>query len=246
MTRKFAGVEKVLAMPREDNPSTEINEKQEFLDAIIRQIDAEDVDPYIWSVDYLFQYYVQAAKENGERDYFFTHLRNALAADGSGAALEITPDMEKDILFRMMFTDEQFSTFKFSADTRNRVYDFLSTTDRKVLILYSKADPWYALRVPEFDENTNVHYFADNGQSHFLYIEKMPNNMFYEIVMLLDNALDTSYVMQNYREGSGSSSGCNLTYSGLILMMILLTVIYRRKYLHISDKTQSLHAGFCE
>ena len=173
-----------------------------------------------------------------------SHICNALAADGSGAALEITPDMEKDILFRMMFTDEQFNTFKFSADTRNRVYDFLSTTDSKVLILYSKSDPWYALHVPEFDGNTNVHYFADAGQSHFLYIDKMPDNMFYEIVMLLDNALDTSYVMQNYREGSGSSSGCNLTYSGLILMMILLTVIYRRKYLHIPDRTHDSHSGF--
>lgn len=242
--QKFDELEKVLAMPREDDPSTEINEKQEFLDAVIQQFKAANVTPYIWSVDYLLPYYIQAAKENGEHDYYFSHLRNALASEGSGAALSVTPDMEKDILFRMMFTDEQFSAFKFSADTRNRVYDFLRTTDRRVLILYSKSDPWYALRVPEFDGNTNVHYFADAGQSHILRIENLPNDMFYETVALLDEALNASYFNMQLREGNGGSSGCNFTGAGLILMMILMTGIYRRKYLQISDNTHTPHSGF--
>ena len=152
--------------------------------------------------------------------------------------------MEKDILFRMVFTDEQFNAFKFSADTRNRVYDFLAATTSKVLILYGKSDPWYSLRVPEFKGNPNVHYFADAEQSHSFEIKNMPNDMFYETISLLDSALNASYFNMQYEEGSGSSSGCNFTGAGLILMMILLTLIYRRKYLHISDKTQNLHAGF--
>lgn len=238
--QKFDELEKVLAMPREDDPSTEINENQKFLDAVIQQIKSANVSPNIWSVNYLLPYYIQSAKENGEHDYYFTHLRNALASDGSGAALSVTPDMEKDILFRMVFTDEQFSAFKFSPATRNRVYDFLASTDRRVLILYSKSDPWYSLHVPEFDDNPNIYYFADAGQSHSLRIENMPNYMFYETVALLDNALGVSY----FREGKGTSSGCNFTGAGLILMMILLTRIYRRKYLHISASTHELHAGF--
>ena len=79
--QKFADLEKVLAMPREDNPSTEINEKQQFLDAIIQRFKATDVDPFTWSVNEFFPYYVQSSKEEGEHDYFFTHLRNALASD---------------------------------------------------------------------------------------------------------------------------------------------------------------------
>ena len=242
--QKFDELEKLLAMPREDNPSTETNEKQIFLDAIIQRFKATNVTPSIWSVNEEFPYYVQSSKEEGEHDYSFSHLRDALAYDGSGAVLSVTSDMEKDILFRMMFTDEQFSAFKFSPATRNRVYDFLSTTESKMLILYSKSDPWYSLRVPEFEGNKNVHYFADPGQSHTFKIENMPDDMFYETVALLDEAVGESYFDMQFREGKGSSSGCDFTGAGMILMMILLTLIYRRKYLQISDKTQDSHAGF--
>lgn len=242
--QKFADLEKVLAMPREDDLSTAINEKQEFLDAIIQRFKATNVTPSTWAIGKYFPYYVQAAKEEGEHDYSFSYLRNALASDGSGAALSVTPEMEKDILFRMVFTDEQFSAFKFSPATRNRVYDFLSTTDSRILILYGKSDPWYALRVPEFEENPNVYYFADDRQSHAFKIENMPDNVYYSTILLLDNALDVSYFRMRYREGSGSSSGCNFTGAGLILMMMLMTLIYRRKYLHISDRTHDIHAGF--
>ena len=96
--------------------------------------------------------------------------------------------MEKDILFRMMFTDEQFNAFKFSAATRSRVYDFLRTTDRRVLILYGKSDPWYALRVPEFADNQSIYYFADDRQSHSFRIENMPDDVYYRTILLLDNA----------------------------------------------------------
>ena len=243
--QNFADLEKVLAMPREDDPSTEINEKQNFLDAIIQRFKATNVTPSAWAVSSrYFPYYIQAAKEEGEHDYSFSHLRNALASEGSGAMLSVTTDMEKDILFRMMFTDEQFSAFKFSAATRNRVYDFLSTTDSKVLILYGKSDPWYSLRVPEFADNQSIYYFADDRQSHSFRIENMPDDVYYSTILLLDNALGVSYFRQRYREGNGSSSGCNFTGAGLILMMILMTWIHSRKYLQISDKTQNLHAGF--
>jgi len=242
--QKFDELEKVLAMPREDDPSTEISEKQEFLDAVIKRFKATEVDPSIWAVNEYFPYYVQSAKEEGEHDYSFSHLRDALAYDGSGAVLSVTSDMEKDILFRMVLTDEQFSAFKFSSATRNRVYDFLASTESKVLILYSKSDPWYALRVPEYEENKNVHYFADAGQSHTFKIENMPDDMFYETVALLDEALNESYFDMQFREGKGSNSGCDFTGAGMILMMILLTLIYRRKYLHIPDSTHDSHAGF--
>ena len=72
----------------------------------------------------------------------------------------------------------------------------------------------------------------------------MPDDMFYETVALLDEALNESYFDMQFREGKGSNSGCDFTGAGMIMMMILLTLIYRRKYLHIPDRTQDSHAGF--
>ena len=228
----FEELERILAMPREDDPSTENDEKQEFLDAAVKHIEDAGAEPSTWAVNKYFPYYVQCAVEEGDRDYRFTHLRAALAAEGSGAYLEVTPDMEKDILFRMVFTDEQFEAFKFSPDTRNRVYDFLKTTDSKILILYSKSDPWYALHVPEDNDNPNVYYFADEGQSHTFRIAKMPEDMKEQVTALIDSAVYDAE--QDISSGVGSSgSGCNSVSSGMILIVILGGLLFvRRDIIH--------------
>ncbi|MBQ9389806.1 MAG: hypothetical protein IJU07_06495, partial [Synergistaceae bacterium] len=172
-------------------------------------------------LDYLFQYYVQAATEMGEHDYSFDYLREALAADGSGAELAITPDMDKDILYRMMFTDEQMEAFTFSPETRNRIYEWVRTTDSKVIFLYGTSDPWYSLGLTEDDlaGNTHVKIIADPKQSHSFRIANLPEEMRNEIISVIDEA-----ILDDRGVSSKNSSGCNLMGSGLFLMMMIAAI----------------------
>ena len=49
--QNFEAIEKVLAMPREDDPSTETDEKRAFQDAMIQCITNANVGSYIWGLD---------------------------------------------------------------------------------------------------------------------------------------------------------------------------------------------------
>ena len=224
--QNFEAIEKVLAMPREDDPSTETDEKRAFQDAMIKCITDANVGSYVWGLDYLFQYYVQAATEMGEHDYNFDYLRKALAADGSGAELAITPDMDKDILYRMMFTDEQMEAFTFSPDTRNRIYEWIRTTDSKVIFLYGTSDPWYSLSITEDDlaGNTHVKIIADPNQSHSFKIANLPEEMRNEIISIIDEA-----IIDDRGVHSKNSSGCNLTGTGLFLIILIMMVMTQRR-----------------
>lgn len=126
----------------------------------------------------------------------------------------------------MMFTEEQMEAFTFSPDTRNRIYEWVRTTDSKVIFLYGTSDPWYSLGITEDDlaGNTNVKIIADPKQSHSFKIANLPEEMRNEIIAIIDEAiLDDSGV------NSKSSSGCNLTGAGLVLVMMLATRIYPRR-----------------
>ena len=162
----------------------------------------------------------------GEHDYNFDYLRKALAADGSGAELAITPDMDKDILYRMMFTDEQMEAFTFSPDTRNRIYEWIRTTDSKVIFLYGTSDPWYSLSITEDDlaGNTHVKIIADPNQSHSFKIANLPEEIRNEIISIIDEA-----IIDDRGVHSKNGSGCNLTGTGLFLIILMMMVMTQRR-----------------
>ncbi|MBP5653882.1 MAG: hypothetical protein J6X33_00035 [Clostridiales bacterium] len=136
-----------------------------------------------------FAYYVQAATQNGEHEYDFSFLRKALDKDGSGAKLAVTEDMEKGLLFRMVFTPEQYEAFKFDPTIYNNMVKWSHETDSLVLMVYGQADVWYTVRLPDVTDNENIHIFKLPHASHMTSFERMDKDMADEVEKLLDPIL---------------------------------------------------------
>lgn len=178
---------------------------QDF-DSIKKILDDKDSDPAfpdrllnliyetnpasVWSHNSIyFAYYVQAAKQNGEHEYDFSFIRKALEKDGSGAKLTVTEDMEKGLLFRMVFTPEQFEAFTFDPAVYNNMVKWSHETSSTVLMIYGQADVWYSVRLPDVTDNANIHIFTLPHTSHITSFERMKKEMADEVEAILDPIL---------------------------------------------------------
>lgn len=165
------------------------SKSSEHLDKIL-DILYENNPASIWAHNSeYFAYYVQAATQNGEHEYDFSFLREALAKDGSGAKLAVTQDMEKGLLFRMVFTPEQYETFRFDPTIYNNMVKWSHETDSLVLMVYGQADVWYSVRLPDVSDNENIHIFKLPHTSHITSFERMDKDMANEVEKLLDPVL---------------------------------------------------------
>ena len=162
----FAAHEKILNMPREDDPDTAQNEKEEYLAAILALL-SEDVDT---DEDSKFPYVVQMATENGNYAMKFKYLREAVEREG--LSLVATEEDEKNFMARMFFTEEQQKLFTFDPYLRNEMLNWTHTTQSNVIMIYGSSDPWYFVRLPDVDDNPNVHIFT-TPLSHVVRIEDM-------------------------------------------------------------------------
>ena len=146
--------------------------------------------PDIWAHNSeYFAYYVQAAKQNGEHEYDFSFLREALEKDGSGAKLVITEDMEKGLLFRMVFTPEQYEAFTFDPTVYNNMVKWSHETKSTVVMIYGAADVWYSMRLPDVTDNENIHIFTLPDASHMASFERMSKEMSQEVTAIVDPIL---------------------------------------------------------
>ncbi|MBQ3456027.1 MAG: hypothetical protein IJG36_06290, partial [Synergistaceae bacterium] len=215
----FAAHEKILNMPREDDPDTEINERDEYLRAMLAilsgDIPAEDDDS--------FPYKVQAATENGDYAMNFKYLREAVEREG--LSLVVTEENEKNLIARMNFTEEQQRVFTYDPYMRNELLNWSYTTQSNVIMIYGSSDPWYFVRLPDVDDNPNVHIFTDS-LSHIVRIADMPEDQKAQITGLLDSWL----MSESESSGVGSSSGgCDSgMFSGFGLAGVVI-VFSRRK-----------------
>jgi len=124
-------------------------------------------EPYVWSTNSVyFPYYVQAIKENGEHEYDFSFLREALREEGLEDLLTVTEDMEQNLLFKMVFTDEQLSAFTFNEQLYQDMVEWSHTVDKPVIMFYGGTDVWYEVRLPDVTDNPNVHIYVDKTGSH--------------------------------------------------------------------------------
>ena len=214
----FASIDKVLNMPREDDPDTEINEREQYLDAMHKMLIIDDDADFDGAM--YFPYQVQAAKENGAYSAKFTYLREAV--ERAGLSLDVSEEDEKDFYAKVMFTDEQREAFKFDPYLRNELINWTHTTESNVIMIYGNADPWYSVRLPDVYDNPNVNIFVMD-KSHDASIEGMPQEQKQEVVALLNAWLESEAY-----SGSGnhsSSSGCNtgvISWPGVLAVLTLL------------------------
>ncbi len=161
----------------------------EYLDLLLQLIyDTNPANVWAHNSEY-FAYYVQAAKQNGEHEYDFSFLRAALEKDGSGAKLVVTEDMEKGLLFRMVFTPEQYQAFTFDPTLYNNMVKWSHETKSTVVMVYGAADVWYSVRLPDVTDNENIHIYTLPDASHVASFERMPKEMADEVSALLDPIL---------------------------------------------------------
>lgn len=216
----FAAHEEILNMPREDDPDTDINEREEYLAAMLALL-SEDVDT---DEDGLFSYLVQAATENGNYAYNFKYLREAVEREG--LSLVVTEEDEKDFIARMNFTEEQQRVFTYDPYMRNELLKWSHTTQSNVVMIYGSSDPWYFVRLPDVDDNPNVHIFT-TPLSHTVQIGDMPAQQKAQVTGLLDSWL----MSESEESGLGSpSGGCDSgMFSGFGLAGVIF-VFTRRKF----------------
>ena len=220
--QEFASIDQVLKMPRQDNPDTQINERTEYLNALAKLI--KDSNPP--SDVSIFPYYYQAATENGHYRLKTQYLREALASEG--LSMYMTEADEIDREERMKFTEEQYRLFTFDPYMRNELLAWSHTTQSNVIMIYGNSDPWYFVRLPDVDDNPNVHIFTTT-MSHVASIMRMPEGQRAQVTALLNEWLMADAVLPS---GGGSSSGgsCNSgMLPGYSLLCVFIALKAKRK-----------------
>ena len=218
--QNFASHDEVLKMPHEDDPDTEINEREEYLAAMLALL-VDGVDP---NEDSSFPYFVQAATENGNYAYNFKYLREAVEREG--LSLVITEEDEKDFTARMIFTEDQQKVFTFDPYMRNELLNWSHTTQSNVIMIYGSSDPWYFVRLPDVDDNPNVHIFT-TPLSHTVQIGDMPAQQKAQVTGLLDSWL----MSDSAQSGLGSpSGGCDSRMVSGFGLAGVIFVFTRRKF----------------
>lgn len=100
------------------------------------------------SYDY-YPYYVQCMKELGYFRVDFSYLRNALEAEGSGAKLAVTEDMEDMLSLKLFIYPEVLETLSFDRSLHDDLVAWSKTTESYVIVLFGGSDVWYPLRLPD-------------------------------------------------------------------------------------------------
>ena len=166
---------------------------------------------------------MQAAVENGDYAGKFTYLREAVEREG--LALVITEEDERDFIARMNFTEEQQRVFTYDPYMRNEMLNWSHTTQSNVIMIYGSSDPWYFVRLPDVDDNPNVHIFT-TPLSHTVRIGDMPDKQKAQVMRLLDE-----WLMSEAEKSvlGASSGGCDAgVCSGLWSVCMIMVLAVRK------------------
>ena len=215
--QNFASVDAILKMPRNDDPTTETNEREEYLAAMLELINVGDSsdDPI------LFPYIVKTALENGNYGLVTKYLRTALEREG--LSMYMTEEDARDYFLKTTFTEEQYRRFKYDPSLRNEMLNWAHTTQSNVIITYATSNPWYFVRLPDVYDNPNVHIFKVNTFQN-MNIQNMPDEQKAEITALLDEWLTNDAETPS----TSSSSNCNAGFSFCGVIAALLLLVRRR------------------
>lgn len=221
--QNFASVDAVLKMPHD----TSTDEKA-YLEAMLTLL-VDDTERDSADVYSIFPYMYQAHTENGNYAVVLKYLREAVEREG--LSLTMTEADEADAYARMAFTDEQLRLWKFDPTLRNEMINWSHTTQSNVIMIYGNSDPWYFVRLPDVDDNPNVHIFTMSA-SHQAFIEDMPAQQKDAVLALLDNWLqaDAEREPDTDIQVHSSSSGCNSGVPVGMIFPVMMLFIMRRKY----------------
>ena len=89
----------------------------------------------------------------------------------------------------MVFTPEMVEKFTYDQTLYNELVEWSHTTQDLVIMVYGGADVWYSMRLPDVDDNPNVHIFVDKKSSHVATIDTLPADEQAEIDSLVRTAL---------------------------------------------------------
>ena len=178
--QSFSSVQKVMDLDHNSD---------DFVEGVFRLIIGGN-EPNVWSTNgEYFAYYIQAATQNGEHEYDFSFIRERLKEEGLEDLLTVTEDMEEGLLYRMVFTPEMVEKFTYDPTMYNNLVEWSHTTNDLVIMVYGGADVWYSMRLPDVDDNPNVHIYVDKKSSHLATIDTLPAKEQSEIDALVKEAL---------------------------------------------------------
>jgi hypothetical protein len=136
-----------------------------------------------------YPYYVQCMKELGYFRADFSYLREALEAEGSGAGLAVTEDMEDMLSLKLFIQPEVLETLSFDRSLHDDLITWSQTTDSNVIVLFGGSDVWYPLRLPDVPDRENYHTFVDDLSAHGHIYARIDLYSRYDIQELIDEAL---------------------------------------------------------
>jgi len=175
----FNQLSDVLAMP-----DTNEKEHAQKMDTMLSMFESVS-DPASWSETYWgLPYYYQAIVEMGCYKLDFSYLREAVIEKTGKDMLAITEDMEEGLLGRLMFSSELLKEMNYDDALYSGMIEWSETTDAHVVMIYGGCDPWYAVRIPD-NENENIHSYVVKNGCHTAAIQFLPEDEMQECVYLI-------------------------------------------------------------
>ena len=183
-SQDFDKLEKLVDMPEETDEERQAKAGAEFKFMI------EVQGPEKWSPDmYAWPYYVSAATETGQYSYDFSYLRSELAKAGVPRALTVTPGMEEELLWNVVFTENQKKAFTYSKSFHDKLISSLKSTDARILMIYGATDPWTSVRFTDLG-NDNIKVYIHPTMSHDTTISSFPDDTAAEIKSVMDECIN--------------------------------------------------------
>ena len=134
-------------------------------------------------------YYSDGAMYYGQYLYDFSYLRAAMTEAGVDVnKLSVKPEDEKDIPWKIVFSDEQRAAFAYDGGAfRSELLDDMKTTTAKHLMIFGGSDPWRSQGVPEeaTNGNDNIARYINPNYTHDSKISNMLDETKAEILNLL-------------------------------------------------------------
>jgi len=179
----FSRLEELLAMPE-----TSEKELEKKLKEICKYV-AEKAEPENWSTTYFaLPYYWQALSEMGSYRYDYSYLRKAVIEKTGRDMLAITEDMQDGIIGRLLFTPGQLKLIEYDGSLREKMISLSDTTQAHLIRIDGGCDVWYAVRIPD-TQNENVHTYTVDAGCHSAGIKDLSKEDQEECKALLDQWL---------------------------------------------------------
>ena len=169
-------VEKVLAMP--DTPKDKKLEAEYNL-----LLDYSDSSGYSFQSN-VWPYYFSALLEEGNCEYNFSYLYDALKKIGCEGLLDKSDRDAENYLRNFALTDDQRKTYSFKPGHYEALDSWVKGTDKQIIFIGGDLDPWYPLYI-DGEGNPNFHKYILSGKTHNVQISNFDEQTQNEITEIM-------------------------------------------------------------